>query len=485
MLRRKSPWTASLWLIAAFSAIRLLVGSASGLSVDEAHYALYGLHPDWSYFDHPPLIGWLQALVLPFSESALALRVLPVVLFAATGMVLYRLTRSLFPQDSPWLGFISVALLQSGLMFQLIGIAMLPDTPLLLLGLLVLLVLQGALTTAQMRYWLALGLLLGLAALSKYTAITLVATVLIAMAFTRQWRQLRTPAVWLAMLLAALVMLPILYWNARHDWISFAYQLHHGTGNLHWQASRFLLSEAAQLLVYGFGVVVFGVIALVSAARDSSDTGVRYCLALALPVLLLFGWNAGYVATLPHWTSLAWAALLPLSARWIYRRWSQRGVRVGVYMSAAYSLLLMSVLFAEMVTPRLPFAENKHPMSDIYGWQDAAQHAETLRAEMAATPGVTPTLFTVNWTYASRLAWYARPTPVVVLDERYDQFDLWFGSPQNGARGIVVSTEGDAPPATGGAAQFAGCTPRDKLPIILNGHLVSTFSFYACNDFRK
>jgi 4-amino-4-deoxy-L-arabinose transferase-like glycosyltransferase len=275
MLRRRSPWRASLWLIAGFSAIRLLVGGSSGLSVDEAHYALYGLHPDWSYFDHPPLIGWLQALVLPFSESTLALRVLPVMLFAATGLVLYRLTRSLFPQESPWLGFISVALLQSGLMFQLIGIAMLPDTPLLLLGLLVLWVLQGALTTAQMRYWLALGLLLGLAALSKYTAITLVATVLISMAFTRQWRQLLNPAVWLAMLLAALVMLPILYWNARHDWISFLYQLHHGTGNLHWQASRFLLSEAAQLLVYGFGVVVFGVIALVSAARDTSDTGVR------------------------------------------------------------------------------------------------------------------------------------------------------------------------------------------------------------------
>lgn len=485
MTKIPSPWQASLWLIAAFSAIRLLVGSASGLSVDEAHYALYGLHLDWSYFDHPPLVGWLNALVLPFSESTLALRVLPVSLFAATGVVLYRLTLRLFPQETPWLGFISVALLQSGLMFQLLGIALVPDTLLLLLGLLVLLALHGALTTASTRYWLALGLLLGLAALSKYTAISLVATVLIALAFTRQWRQLLTPAAGLAVVLAGLALLPILYWNATHEWISFAYQLHHGTGKLHWKVGRFLLSEAVQLVVYGFGVFVFGVIALVAAARETGDNGVRYCLALALPVLLLFGMNAGFEPTLPHWTALAWAAILPLSARWIHRHWSRRTVRVGVYASGAFSLLLMLVLFAEMLTPRLPFADNRHPLNGLYGWQEAAQRAEQLRSEMAATPGITPMLFTGNWTYASRLAWYARPTPVIVLDQRIDQFDLWFGSPQHGARGIVVVAEKGAAPATGGAARFAACTLRDKLPIILNDHLVSTFSFYACHDFQK
>jgi 4-amino-4-deoxy-L-arabinose transferase-like glycosyltransferase len=486
VLRRSTPRQATLWLIASFSIVRLLVGSTTGLSVDEAHYALYGLHLDWSYFDHPPMIGWLQALVLPFSESTFALRVIPVFLFASTGMVLYRLTRNLFPQESPWIAFISVLLLQSGMMFQLIGIAMLPDTPLLLLGLLVLLVLHRALTTAQSRYWLVLGLLLGLAGLSKYTAVTLVLTVLVALAFTRQWRQLRSPAPWLAMLISALTIMPILYWNACHDWMSFAYQLHHGTGNLQWQSSSFLLSEAAQLLAYGFAVIVFCAVALIAAVRDNKETGVRYCLALSLPVLLLFGWNAGYVATLPHWTSLGWAALLPLAARWLYQHWHQRLVRIGFYLAMCYSVILMAVLFSEMISPRLPFADNQYPMQDLFGWQEAARHAETLRAEMPASSEVVPTLFTENWTHASRLAWYARPTPVVVLDARNDQFDLWFGSPQKGANGILVLwPDADARPATGGAGQFAYCSLRDKLPIISNGHLLSTFTFYACHDFHK
>lgn len=482
---RISPWRATLGLIAAFTALRLLFGAFAGLSVDEAHYALYGLHPDWSYFDHPPLIGWLQALVLPFSESTLALRLIPALLFAATGIALYRLTRALFPDESPWLGFASVALLQSGLMFQLIGVAMVPDTPLLLLGLLLLLALRSALTKARLRDWLAVGLLLGLAGLSKYTAVTLAFTVLAALFFTRQWRQLLTPGPWLALALAGLCIVPVLYWNARHDWISFAYQLHHGTGNLGWKASRFFASEAAQLAAYGFGVVVFGAIALLAALRETKEEGVRYCLALALPVLLLFGWNGGYAMTLPHWTALGWAALLPLAARWIVRRWNLRGVRIGAYAAAAYAVLLMAVVFPEAVTPRLPFPENRHPMHDLYGWQDAAQHAEELLAEMAAMPGVKPVLFTGNWTHASRLAWYARPTPVVVVDSRYDQFDLWFGSPQNGARGILVVPDDDARPATGGPGRFAACALRDKLPVMVNHHLVSTFWFYACDDYHQ
>ena len=40
--------------------VHACVGAAVGLSVDEAHYLLYALHPALSYFDHPPLVGWVQ-----------------------------------------------------------------------------------------------------------------------------------------------------------------------------------------------------------------------------------------------------------------------------------------------------------------------------------------------------------------------------------------------------------------------------------------
>ena len=49
-------------------------------SADEAHYALYGSFLDWSYFDHPPMVGWLQSIALIFSSSEFSLRVIPIIL---------------------------------------------------------------------------------------------------------------------------------------------------------------------------------------------------------------------------------------------------------------------------------------------------------------------------------------------------------------------------------------------------------------------
>lgn len=485
--KRLTPSQATLLLIAATALLRLLSANSVGLSVDEAHYALYGLHPDWSYFDHPPLIGWLQALALLFGDSNLALRVLPITLFACTGWVLYRVTLTLFPHETPWLGFTGVALLYSGAMLQLVGLAMLPDTPLLLLGLLVLRVLHGIVVQGRVRWWLWLGVLLGLAALSKYTAITLLATVVLALTLGKQWRQLRSPWPWLAVLVAFVLIFPILYWNYRHDWLSFAYQLHHGAGKPHWEWKRFLASEGAQLLAYGPGLFVFGLIALAAGLRRWRERGVWLCLALALPVLLLFGWGGGFEMTLPHWTALGWAGLTPLIAYWLHRHWQLRWVRIGIGSAMVYSVAVIALIFSEFLSPWLPFNDNGNPLRDLYGWEQAAQRAGQLRAQMGAEQGESaPLLFTGNWTYASRLAWYARPSTVQVTDTRYDQFDLWFGSPQNGARGILVLwPDQRAQPATGGAGQFTACELRDSLPVSSHGHLLSTFSFYACHGFRN
>jgi len=487
-----TPFQATVLLILASTLMRLVAAHSTELTTDEAHYALYGLHLDWSYFDHPPMVGWLQAVVLRFSDSDLALRVVPVLLFSAASLVLYRVSVTFFPNESPWLGFVSVAIVQSGVMLQLIGLAMLPDGPLLLFGLLVALTLHGVLYDRRLRYWLWLGLWLGLAGLSKYTAISLIITVLLALLSSRQWRQLRTPGPWLALIIGVLLIMPVIYWNYRHEWISFLYQMHHGTGKLNWELGRVLVSQAGQLLVYGPGIYVFGLIAAIAGLnewRRSSGQGARgvmLCLALALPVLLLFGWNSGYEMTLPHWTALGWVALSPLAARWIIRFWNKRWVRVGVRSSIVYSALFIGVVFSQLISPWLPFLDNKNALRDLYGWNQAAQRAEQLRAGLASSAGSVPLIFTQNWTLASRLAWYARPTPVQVLDTRRDQFDIWFGSPQDGARGILVLwPDENAKPETGASGQFAECSLRDKLPIISHGHLSSTFSFYACHDYHN
>ena len=113
LLQKLNPHSATLLLIAVTTLLHLLVAGQVELSADEAHYALYGINLDWSYFDHPPLVGWLNALVLLVSQNEFALRLLPIFMFAGVSLVIYQLARECFPEANPWLGFVSVAILQS------------------------------------------------------------------------------------------------------------------------------------------------------------------------------------------------------------------------------------------------------------------------------------------------------------------------------------------------------------------------------------
>ena len=75
------------------------------------------------------------------------------------------------------------------------------------------------------RWWLAAGLFAGLALLSKFTAIMLLPAVA-AFVLVPDWRRrwLLSPWPFLAALIAVIVFLPVLIWNAEHDWASFRFQ---------------------------------------------------------------------------------------------------------------------------------------------------------------------------------------------------------------------------------------------------------------------
>ena len=482
----RAAWRATLVLVAIVTAVHAAVAASVGLGTDEAHYALYGLHLDWSYFDHPPLVGWLQALALEVADTDLALRAFPLLLFMGSCLALHRLTRRLFPDESPWLGTGAVVWLLVGLPFHALGMSMLPEAPLLLVGLGAMHALLGVLERGRLIDWLLLGVLLGLAGLSKYTAVTLVVTVAGAVLLERPRPRLAAAGPLLALLVAALAVLPVLLWNQAHDWISVRYQLEHGAGDAGWSLTRCLVSQAVSLAAYSPAVYVFGLVALVAGWRERSQRGVRLTLLLAWPMLVLFGVSGGGEVSLPHWTALAWAGTAPLGVRWVAGAWHRAWVRALAWTSGGAWALLLLVIHSQLLVPWMPFPENKDPTTALHGWDEAADEARRQVEKMATTEGRPPHLFVDGWTRASRIAWYARPEPVVVLDNSVNQFDLWFGSPVAGDRGILVvwDREGDRE-LPGDLRSFDHTELVSELPIHLAGRLATTFRFYACDGYRE
>ena len=64
-----TPKRAVAMLIVVSALVRLVSAACLGLGNDEAYHFLYAVHPDLSYYDHPPMLAWVETIGLTFSGS--------------------------------------------------------------------------------------------------------------------------------------------------------------------------------------------------------------------------------------------------------------------------------------------------------------------------------------------------------------------------------------------------------------------------------
>ena len=484
--QKRSPAYATIFLLSVITLLNALIANRIGLSVDEAHYALYGSHLAWSYFDHPPLVGWLQALILPFSHSDFALRIWPMIFNIGSSWILYILSRDLFPHENRWFSFSCVATLQSAIIINILGLAWIPQTPFIFFGLATLFFLYRSVQHERVPTFILFGISMGLAALAEYTAFFL-ALVSVLYILSTKPRLFRHYPIWLTAFITMIFISPILLWNIQHDWISFTYQHKHVLISEQWSWQSFLLSELVQFFAYAPGIFIFACLGLLTSRKDWRSPPVRLLAIFILLLLLFFVYGSGYTFTLPHWTALAWIASIPLSLRYIYRYWQNTLVKVIVWISGLYSVLL--ILFIHIfVWPawlNLPLAQQ--PLRDLYGWNTAAQMGKQWLLKEPHANSQSPKLFVPNWTLASRIAWYAQYPVQIAAIQGVSQFTLWYGIPAQDSYGIlIIPYSWNTPPQIGTLpGQFKTCQFLQHLPIYVSQHLVNTFDFYYCTGFLQ
>jgi len=109
------------------------LGLAAVLPVtgDEAYFVIWGRNPALGYYDHPPMIGWWLAALLPWGDHPLWIRMPTLLVSLVPGLLLYLLFRREDPERARLLGLL-------GLFLPLftIGPISSTDTPLILFSLL-------------------------------------------------------------------------------------------------------------------------------------------------------------------------------------------------------------------------------------------------------------------------------------------------------------------------------------------------------------
>jgi hypothetical protein len=217
--------------------LRCLIAGYTGLGIGESYYFRGALNFDLSYFDQPPLFFWLSGIsVKIFGLNNFGLRFPAVLLFAGTSWLMFLVTQKLFTAKA---GFWAVVAMNLSAVFTVaIACWFQPDAPLMFFWMLAtyyivqLMVGPGAENSEAIRYsrktwllWLAVGISMGFATLSKYHVLFLFAGVFMFVVTNKSQRHwLRHPGPYLAVLITIIMAFPVLWWNANNGWVSFIFQ---------------------------------------------------------------------------------------------------------------------------------------------------------------------------------------------------------------------------------------------------------------------
>jgi 4-amino-4-deoxy-L-arabinose transferase-like glycosyltransferase len=498
--KRVSPL---LLLILATTLIRLAMGWALGLGIDETYMVAASRHLELSYYDHPPIAWWLThaAMALSGSQAPVIVRLPFILLFALSTWLMARITTALFQNERA--GFWAALILNLSPVYAVTaGGWVLPDGPLdfALLGFLFFSVRATGLVPSRAprrRHWgdwLATGACAGLAMLSKYNGVLVLIGLPVFLLTTpagRVW--LRRPQPWVAGLLAVLLFTPVILWNQEHHWASFAFQGDRAGGLRFRPLAPLGVWAGEALFVLPWIWVPLILLWLQALRRGPADPRGWLLALLAATPILLFAlvsvWSSDHI--LYHWSAPGTLMLFPLLGVAVAPRLQAgaRWPRRVIVASAAVLILGLALAGTQMrlnwVTalfgPRI-MARAK----DVAGGVNWTELKPELQARgLLSEPGLV--IAVTRWNDAGKIDYALGGTlPVVVLADDAREYgivspaDRFIGHPVL----ILVPSADTAALADRLAPLFDHITVLQPLPLHFGGYPLMNLSVLRGEQFR-
>jgi 4-amino-4-deoxy-L-arabinose transferase-like glycosyltransferase len=438
-----------------------LVALPIDLSGDESYYWEWGRRPAWGYYSKPPGIGWLMALMHGIGiDTTAGIRFVGLGLGTASTLWLFMLGRAMY---GPQAGFL--AALAFGLTPAAAALHSVLTTDALLVfswGLALVSLWKFLSSPEETRGALvALGVALAVGTLSKPMMLVfpLLAILFVGMIPGHRPR-LRRPGFWAAMAAPLVALAPPLWWNYRHDWVTFGHTLEHFSSNERgWSrvathVLAFLASEAALITPIGY-FLLLAVVAGACVRWKHLGERERFLAAFCAPGLVVTLGMTLRENVNANWPAVFYLSAVVLLAAWAAGRFSAGGVAdrlrpaaaLGLWLAAFMCVATYAAAFA--VAYRIVDLGRRDPLALVTGWKSIADRVQPLRG---AVPRPRETfLVTVGHRYlTSELAFYLPDRPDVylygdrVVGEIDSQYDLWpTPAARRGEDALIVVAGGD------------------------------------------
>jgi 4-amino-4-deoxy-L-arabinose transferase-like glycosyltransferase len=394
---------------------------------DELYFVAAGQRLAWGYPDQPAFTPFLARLATEVAPHHLVVLRLPGLL-AGVGIVLLAVQFSRLLGAGRGGQALTAVVVAASAVIMTLGHRLSTATFDTLAWTAVLVIATQAVVDHRPRLWLLTGLVAGIGLNNKHAVAFLLLGIMVACLLDRDLRrELTTPWPWLAGVLAAMMWLPNLVWQAHHGWPVFdlSADIADEYGGIGGRVSLF----GQAILMFSpvvFVVWLCGLVRLLERpewrrARLPALTFLAVCL-----VFLVTGGKGYYLA----------GAIVPLVAAgctWVAR---SRGIRRLVEVGAV--LALSAAVAWPALVPVLPpatYADSFYRSLDddqpeTIGWPSYAAQVRTVVS--ALPPGAV--VFTGNYGEAGAFEWYGVGAPV------YSGHNGWrsWGPPPDDAGPVVV-----------------------------------------------
>jgi 4-amino-4-deoxy-L-arabinose transferase-like glycosyltransferase len=403
-----SPQDARLARITALTVLALVVlrvGAAAltPLTFDEAYYWMWSKHLAGGYYDHPPMVAVVIRLgTVLAGDTELGVRLVSILLTLPMSWAVYRSAEILF--GGRRVAATAAILLNVTLMAAVGTMIVTPDAPLLVAASFVLFFLAKVLETRQGAWWLAVGVAVGAALLSKYTAMFFGPAILIWLAAVPKLRRwFASPWPYLGGLVAFAIFAPVILWNADHHWVSFIKQI--GRARIEDFRPTFIAELIPTQIVFATPLVwILGSMGLYALFRRNSGALAARALVSATfwTIVLYFVWHSLHARVEANWFAPVYPAFAIAAAVAAHvTPWDARGQRLADFClrwAAPSGVLMFVLLIVQANTGALSGYRRDATVRSVgVGWRELAGEIETVRVRVGAACVLAPDYGTTGW----------------------------------------------------------------------------------------
>ena len=344
------------------------------LYADEAYYWGWAQHFDFGYYSKPPMVAWLIMLGTSlFGDTFVGIKIMSLIVYIFTTLNIYFLAKELFNDDA--IAFFSALAFITLPAVWLSSLIISTDVPFLFFWSLGMLFFVKALKSDSWRDWLVTAVAGGGGLLSKYTMIIFVVSAFAYLAGSSNHRHhLKNPKLYAAMMLAAVIYLPNLYWNYTHEFVSFK---HTSRDNAHITGLHFHFNKMLEFLGSQFGVfgpILFGwLLAILPRYRSlTREESLKLLWWFIVPMFILILTVSLLSRAFANWSAPMYVASTLLVVAWLW----QKSYKKWLYAAIAINILFGILFYHYHDITRvmgIELTKKSDPYRRVLGWRELGE----------------------------------------------------------------------------------------------------------------